>query len=333
MLSLAIIAGYAFFPKSSGEGPIIPLSYLAIFLYFGFVGFIETKKSHKLLTGFEAGAITGVVTMVVVAVTFFLVHNVFFYNQTILEPEKIEGLLRSGLPTIRAYLLFNNIRSGLFGIILGGISGVLFGGFGGVIAWKKNIAHSRYNKDMFSVIRTWIPFAIVITLMCGLVYGSVQQAFRQGTNDPQIQMSEDIARQLDSGEDAIDAITSFTPPVNIALSLAPYVIIYNDVGEPISSTGMLDGKMPQVPRGVLEYARAHGQDRLTWQPKPDVRSAIVVTRVAGRNAGFVLVGRSLREVEHREDQLFLRVGFAWGLTLMSTFFAIAVLKKLKHSKI
>ena len=39
-----------------------------------------------------------------------------------------------------------------------------------------------------------------------------------------------------------------------------------------------------------------GEDRLTWQPEPGVRSATVVVHYQGAQAGFVMAGRSLREV-------------------------------------
>lgn len=163
---------------------------------------------------------------------------------------------------------------------------------------------------------------MVITLVCGLVYGAVQQNFRQSANDPQIQIAEDVADALSNGRNPQDL-----NPVNkveIAKSLASYLIIFNDLGEPIASSAQLDGEIPQVPAGVFDYVRRFGEDRFTWQPRSDARSAVVVTRYQGNNSGFVLAGRSMREVERREDRLLMEVAFAWMVNIFASFVAAAV---------
>jgi hypothetical protein len=74
----------------------------------------------------------------------------------------------------------------------------------------------------------------------------------------------------------------------------------------------------------LDYVRTHGQDRVTWQPEPGVRIAAVVVRYQGAQPGFVLAGRSLREVEVREDNAELIAGVAWIFTLAATLVACAL---------
>jgi hypothetical protein len=76
--------------------------------------------------------------------------------------------------------------------------------------------------------------------------------------------------------------------------------------------------------GVFDYTRAHGQDRITWQPRSGVRSAAIVARYGGAHPGFVLAGRSLREVEAREDRLTLMVGIAWAATLGASLVAVGL---------
>ncbi len=46
-----------------------------------------------------------------------------------------------------------------------------------------------------------------------------------------------------------------------------------------------------------------GEDRITWQPEPGIRSAVVVVHYTGATPGYVMAGRSLREVEWRIDRL------------------------------
>jgi hypothetical protein len=55
---------------------------------------------------------------------------------------------------------------------------------------------------MAKVLKQWLPLAIAITLLCGLVYVAVQQEVRLSANDPQIGMAEDLAAALSHGSNA-----------------------------------------------------------------------------------------------------------------------------------
>jgi hypothetical protein len=164
------------------------------------------------------------------------------------------------------------------------------------------------------ILRQWLPLAVVVTAVCGLVYLAVQQDLRQSANDPQIQMAEDAAAALGNGA-AVEAIVP-VEKVAIEHSLAPFVMVFNDRGDVVGSSATLHGKTPQLPAGILDYVRGHGEDRVTWQPEPGVRIAAVVDRFQGSQPGFVLAGRSLREVEVREDNAELEAGAAWIVTMV-----------------
>ncbi len=169
-------------------------------------------------------------------------------------------------------------------------------------------------KNLRTTFIAWIPLGFAVIALAGLVYLAVQQDLRQSANDPQIQMAEDEAA-------ALAANVEFVPGnkvVDIGQSLAPYLVIFDDAGNPMVGTGLLHGALPQLPKGVFDHTKAFGEDRLTWQPEPGVRSAIVVVRTNGTHPGFVMAGRSLREVEVREDQLSFEVGAALVVTLIGT---------------
>src|SRR6185295_4920318 len=68
----------------------------------------------------------------------------------------------------------------------------------------------------------WVPFAGVITILCGMVYLTVQQSLRQSANDPQIQMAEDAAGALARG--AAEETVLPATQVDIATSLSPFAI-------------------------------------------------------------------------------------------------------------
>jgi hypothetical protein len=145
---------------------------------------------------------------------------------------------------------------------------------------------------------------------------------RQYADDPQMQMAEDAAAQLESGASAV----SLLPPsrIDLANSLAPFIIVFDPEGKPLVSSGALHGKTPSPPAGVLEHARKIGEHRLSWQPEPGVRQAIVVVAVNGGKGGFVLAGRSLRETELRKAQLLHLVQITWLLGLLGTLVFVAL---------
>lgn len=186
-----------------------------------------------------------------------------------------------------------------------------------------NIFRLCYTVSMLKTVRYWLPFAFVITVLCGLILATSQQIYRQSANDPQIQFSEDIASRLSQGEPTDSYATS--SPIDIGKSLAPFMIIYNEKGQPVVSQVILDGKTPTIPPGVLDVARQRTEYKVTWQPKPGVRIASVITHYGlGQQAGFVLVGRSLREVENRVIQLEMKLFIGWLITLGGSFIAISL---------
>jgi len=87
----------------------------------------------------------------------------------------------------------------------------------------------------------------------------------------------------------------------------------------------LNGRVPVPPPGVFAATRNVPEQRLTWQPTPGVRSAIVIRHYGGSSPGFVLAGRSLREVEQRIARLIGIVTIMWAgaLAFLLVYFGIA----------
>lgn len=176
------------------------------------------------------------------------------------------------------------------------------------------------------VLKQWLPLAAMMTVICLIIYATVQQTYRSNANDPQIQMAQDAAFELSNGSDPKSLVKPTA--MEISRGLTPYLVIYDESGNPIASDGVLDGKMPSMPCGVLEYSKEHGVDMVTWQPRSGVRSALVVQPFNGTMNGFVVAGRSLRAVEDRENNLVTMVGLGWLLSMGGLLILIAVLQVL-----
>jgi len=154
----------------------------------------------------------------------------------------------------------------------------------------------------------------------------VQQTYRQSANDPQIHMAEDVAQQLDRGADPASLISG---KVDIASSLAPFVIIYDQQANVLASSGELNGATPRAPGGVLMASVDMTSNRITWQPEQHTRIAAVVVSAVNHHQ-FVLAGRSLRETENRVNSLMQIIVAGWMLTLALTLITTLILGKWRN---
>ncbi len=180
------------------------------------------------------------------------------------------------------------------------------------------------NKKIFcAVLVAWLPLAFLATLLFSSMYLAVQQDIRIGANDPQIQMAEDAARAAENGANIFSMIPS--EKIDIAKSLAPFVMAFDDRAQVSASSAVLDGVTPNIPSGAFDVARLNGENRLTWQPEPTVRQAIVIVYYGGEHPGFIVAGRSLREVEKREGMLSLQVGLAWIVAMFGSLVLASIL--------
>lgn len=173
--------------------------------------------------------------------------------------------------------------------------------------------------------RQWLPFAAIIIMLSGLIYVGLQQNHRLTANDPQIQIAEDVASAITKGNAPPESIVPPNPTEEIASSLSAFVVIYSATGTPIGSSVMLDGKLPSLPAGVFDKVRQRGENRFTWQPKKGTRIAAVVTSFSGPQSGFVLAGRSLKEVDARIKQLTIMTASATALALILTYLIILLM--------
>jgi hypothetical protein len=173
--------------------------------------------------------------------------------------------------------------------------------------------YAQGEPTMKNIIKAWLPLIVIISAFCLLSYTTVQQALRQGLNDPQIQMAEDAAYALDHGKTIEEVILGEV--IDMDRSLVPFFIIFNLAEQPVAASGQLNNSMQTVPVGVLAYAREKGENRLTWQPQPGTRIAAVIVPYQD---GYVLAGRNMREVEAREAQAGQFAGITWLLAMFAT---------------
>lgn len=191
------------------------------------------------------------------------------------------------------------------------------------------------------LIKFWLPLAIASTIVLLTVYAAVQQDMRTGANDPQVELAQDGAAALENGIAPASLIGGAR--VDMHASLAPFVIVYDESGNVLASSGYLNGQVPVLPKGVFDNAM-NATDRITWQPASTTRIAAIVKHFGGPSAsprqavststtaastpsgahmsGFIAAGRNLREIESRENQLLLMVSAALVGLLVLTFIVV-----------
>jgi hypothetical protein len=186
-------------------------------------------------------------------------------------------------------------------------------------------------KENFAMLRETISrpallynVLVLMALFTALSLGFViieQGSLRQSANDPQLGMATDLAIRLAHGVSPVVAIAN--DQTDMDASLSAFAIAYDEHGQVVASSAQLNGTVPRLPRGVLDYARMHGEERVTWAPRRDVRIASIIRHVAGPQGGFVLAGRNLREVESRKDLVLQMATLVWlgllGIIFVGTF--------------
>jgi hypothetical protein len=195
--------------------------------------------------------------------------------------------------------------------------------------WSDIARFVEYNERMqrfFSIFKQWLPLGIVITALSLCVFIATQQVLRFLANDPQVSLSESF---VTFGDREFSLALQSANTIEISQSLLPFVMLFDESEKLTTSTALLDGQYVSIPKGVLDYAKVHGQDRVTWQPKTGVRIALVVTH---GKYGFAAVGRSLSEVERFTDILLKDVAIGWAMTMLVSFAAVYVLSEKEKSK-
>jgi len=178
---------------------------------------------------------------------------------------------------------------------------------------KENLAMLRDTYGRPTLIYNALILAALSTVLAVGLFVVAEQSLREAANDPQLELAGNLAYGLEHGAAAQSLVPA--EKVDMAASLSPFVIAYDEQGRVLASSGQLDGQTPALPRGIYDDAREHGEDRVTWQPRRGLRIAAVVRHVVGANGGFVLAGRNMREIEARWQLTMSTARLFWLLMM------------------
>ncbi len=184
----------------------------------------------------------------------------------------------------------------------------------------KNL-HEVLNN--FRSVVIFLLLVVLSTVIFGAMYGAVQQNYRNGANDPQVEVVDQVAAVIKQ-DIPLDAILGSADQVDVAQSLSLFVMIFDKDKKLVSSSAQVDGQVPTPPQGTFDSANKEGGNRFTWEPKEGVRVAAVLKQVDDK--GYVLAGRSLREIEKRESDLLKMIAVSWLISVVTSLLLSFALK-------
>jgi signal transduction histidine kinase len=145
----------------------------------------------------------------------------------------------------------------------------------------------------------------VLVLFCLAVYALLAGSAGK-TRD---QALADRARQAAAGLSVVDATGRPGPaPVDPRVSTDVFVVVLDAAGAPLAGDGAVDGRLPSVPRSVLDAAAARGEALATVDAAPGVELRVCVRTWSD---GFVVAAQTTRRVAaDRATALVLVVVYA-----------------------
>jgi hypothetical protein len=166
------------------------------------------------------------------------------------------------------------------------------------------------SARVLKVIASFVFLSILFSGAYLTIYVTVHQSLRQSANDPQLQLAEDAALRLESGKQV-----ELESTIVSRKSLAPFIILVDQNHKLVKSSATDISTLPLPPIGSFDLAKARGEIFFTWEPEQGLRFATVIRylKVADKET-YIIAARSLREVEIRENRVFVMVAIAWVAT-------------------
>ena len=146
----------------------------------------------------------------------------------------------------------------------------------------------------------------LVTFTCSIVYLTSQQSLRLGANGLPSQLAVETSIKLKEGQ----IVKSVIPvqKVDISKSLNTFVMIFDKNKNLIDTSGIMGESMPKYPEGVLDNVDKNGENRVTWQPKTELRFATVAIKF---NNGYIVAAQPLFETEKLIESIGNVILLAW----------------------
>ena len=135
-----IVLTQVVFPSSRSDDEIggwILAIYLCTFFYYGLSGYLAARSTLRVADGFRVGALTAVIGMGLIMVTFLVVDNLFLETVS-QQVDKIYAFQRSHYTSMREYINWSSLRGAVVVLPVMGLIGGACGALGGLLTSEQS---------------------------------------------------------------------------------------------------------------------------------------------------------------------------------------------------
>lgn len=176
------------------------------------------------------------------------------------------------------------------------------------------------------LVKLWLPFAVTITLVIGVVYGVTQQSLRQSANNNPAMLANDAVEAIKRGNVASSIVPSRI--IHLESDQSAFVSIYDKDFKLVATSARLVNDDINPPQGVLEHAKSKGENKVTWQPKDKLRFATVTRYTDSPKPYYVFVGQSLVSTEDAISSITTLCLLGWFVTMLGSLGALYLSQRL-----
>lgn len=147
-------------------------------------------------------------------------------------------------------------------------------------------------------VKWWLAIVGTATILLVAAYTLTQQSTRLAANDLPLSTAQTIKSELATGAQPSDVVPTIKTSLRTDSSV--FVTITDSSEHVLASSATLDGQPSLPPAGTFAFAKTHGSDHFTWQPKDGIRiAAYVLSYGTAPDDGFIIAGQSLKQAEDR----------------------------------
>jgi hypothetical protein len=177
--------------------------------------------------------------------------------------------------------------------------------------------------EHYRAVAIFVTLVALVSVLFVTIYCSAHTVFRQQANDPQIEVTEQVAGIVRQGI-PLNAIISNAEQIDLASSKALFVMIFDKERTLVGSSAQLNGAAPSVPSEVFDQANEKGEYRFDFEPTENLKFAGVMKKID--DSAYVLAGRSLSEMEVRVATLKQPLWIGWVIAVLISLLLTALLR-------
>jgi hypothetical protein len=176
----------------------------------------------------------------------------------------------------------------------------------------------------------WLFCFLILSLIFGVIFKVAQISLQSNLHDPltyeAVNKAWEVALSQEANNGQLKA--PFLRKVDVANNLDSFMTVYDRDKKVIGSSGVLDGKTPDLPHEFLNDTSPYMRNYFQWTPKEDVHLAGVTVAIG--DDGYVLAGRNMQEAYRQGNRAIKSILLGWAGSVVLMTVAYVVLSRHKR---